>query len=283
MKRRSVLDRVGVLSMVSMLSVLVTACGAPARPSLPSGAGVPFPAFDTAYRQAIQGCAGVRTITAELALSGRAGETKIRGRINAGFAEPGDMILEGLAPFGKPAFLLAVRGTAATLVLPRDGRVLRGAEPAAIVEALAGIALSPADLRTAVAGCGLGTAVPGSGRSYGNDWAAAESSSGTVYLRRADGRWRVAGAEREGITVQYADFAGGRASTVFVRARVADLTLRLSQVEINVPLDPRIFDVEVPKNAEPLTLDELRRAGPLGEKGTVTVSVSGVENGDCPR
>ncbi len=113
---------------------------------------------------------------------------------------------------------------------------------------------------------------------------ALKSRSTAIPLDQTNLIWRaVAGAEREGITVQYTDFAGGRASTVFVRARVADLTLRLSQVEINVPLDPRIFDVEVPKNAEPLTLDELRRAGPLGEKGTVTVSVSGVENGDCPR
>ncbi|MEO6213149.1 MAG: hypothetical protein ABIP65_05930 [Vicinamibacterales bacterium] len=256
--------RLRELGAACALAAAVSACAPPSRPSLPSGAGTPFPAFDTAFQQAIQDCASVRTITAELALSGRAGATKLRGRINAGFAAPDEMVLEGLAPFGKPAFLLTARGGDATLVLPRDERVLRGAPPAAIIEALAGVALTPAELRTAIAGCGLGTAPPGAGRSYGDDSAAADSAYGTVYLRRVDGRWRVAGVAREGLTVQYADFAGGRATTVFVRAAVADLALRLSQVEINVTLDPKIFDLDVPKDAVPLTLEELRRAGPMG-------------------
>ena len=44
----------------------------------------------------------------------------------------------------------------------------------------------------------------------------------------------------------------------------ADLTMQLSQVEINVTLAREVFDVEVPRDAVPLTLEELRRAGPLG-------------------
>ena len=61
-----------------------------------------------------------------------------------------------------------------------------------------------------------------------------------------------------------------RPSTVRIRAiqgtaaGSADLTLRLSQVDINVPLDPRAFEAEIPADAAPLTLEELRRAGPLG-------------------
>jgi outer membrane lipoprotein-sorting protein len=257
------LRRIAAASALAMAAG--SACGGPSRPAFPSGSGSPFPGFDSAYQQATQECAGIRTITAEIALSGKAGSTKLRGRINAGFSAPGDMVLEGLAPFGKPAFLLAARGEEATLVLPRDERVLKGEKPAAIVEALAGVALAPAELRTAVAGCGLGTAVPAAGRSYGGDSAAGDGESGTVYLRRIDGRWRVAGAVREGLTLQYADFNAGRAATVFVRTAVSDLSLRLSQVEINAPLDPKVFEVDVPRNAVPLTLDELRRAGPLGE------------------
>lgn len=245
--------------------LFASACAAPSRPSLPTGAGTPFPGFDTAYQQATEGCSAVRTITAELALSGRAGGTKLRGRMNAGFSAPDDMILEGLAPFGKPAFLLAARAGTGTLVLPRDERVLRDASPAAIVEALAGVALTPAELRTAVAGCGLGTAAAADGRSYGDDWAAADTASGAIYLQRIDGRWRVAAVTREGLTLQYANFSGGRAATLFVRAAVADLTLKLSQVEVNGPLDAKVFALEIPANAVPLTLDELRRAGPLGD------------------
>ena len=47
-------------------------------------------------------------------------------------------------------------------------------------------------------------------------------------------------------------------------ATTADITLRLSQVEINVPLADAVFEVDVPRDAAPLTLEELRRAGPLG-------------------
>jgi hypothetical protein len=42
----------------------------------------------------------------------------------------------------------------------------------------------------------------------------------------------------------------------------------VSAVEINVPLDPRVFDLEIPSDAVPMTLEELRRAGPLGDRGS---------------
>jgi hypothetical protein len=52
--------------------------------------------------------------------------------------------------------------------------------------------------------------------------------------------------------------------------------LRSSQVEINTPLDNAVFYADVPANAVPLTLEELRRAGPLGgpdeTEGTVSES-----------
>jgi hypothetical protein len=41
-----------------------------------------------------------------------------------------------------------------------------------------------------------------------------------------------------------------------------DLTLGLSQVETNVPLDANVFRVEIPRSAGPITLDELRHARP---------------------
>jgi hypothetical protein len=41
-----------------------------------------------------------------------------------------------------------------------------------------------------------------------------------------------------------------------------DLTLRLTQVETNVPLDASAFRVDVPRSASPVTLDELRHARP---------------------
>ena len=40
----------------------------------------------------------------------------------------------------------------------------------------------------------------------------------------------------------------------------ADITLRLSDVDINTTLDPRTFAADLPERPVPLTLDELRRA-----------------------
>jgi len=245
-----------------------TAC-APKPPVLPTGPGMPFDGYAAAYQEATASCQDVRTITASMALSGKAGTTKLRGRIDAGFAAPGRLRLEGIPPFGRPVFELVADGARATLVLPRDERVLRDAPPDRIVEALAGVALGPDALRTIVAGCGFGAGAPAEGRTYPNEWAAVSSGETTTYLRRGGSRWQIAAATRGAMTVTYADYAGGRPSTIRLRAEsggrtTADLTLRLSDVDVNTTLDPKTFDVDVPPHAVPITLDELRKAGPLG-------------------
>ena len=249
--------------------VLVSACGAK-RFTPPSGPGTPFSGYASAYDQATGDCRAVKTMTATLALSGRAGTQRLRGRVDAGFAAPSQARLEGRAPFGRPVFILVARDdAAATLVLPRDNRILRAAPPAAIVEALAGVALTPAELRAAMAGCGFGGA-PADGRAYG-DWLVVDTPDASSYLRRTDGRWRVIASTRGPLTIEYRDFAGGRPSTVRMRTAAAsasggaptDLTVKLSDVSINVTLEPAVFEVEMPEGAEPLTLEELRRAGPL--------------------
>jgi hypothetical protein len=73
-------------------------------------------------------CRGARTLTAELALSGTRADA-LRGRVVAGFERPASMRLEGVAPFGPPRFILVARGGEATLLLPRDERVVHGASP----------------------------------------------------------------------------------------------------------------------------------------------------------
>lgn len=254
-----------------VLLFLVSACGAK-RFTPPAGPGTRYPGYAAAVEQATGECRGVKTMTATLSLSGRAGDQKLRGRVDAGFAAPSEARLEGRAPFGRPVFILVARDdVSATLVLPRDNRVLREAAPAAIVEALAGVALAPGELRAAIAGCGFGGAAPTDGRAYG-DWLAIDVRDGTHYLRRVDGRWRLMASTRGPLTIEYRDFASGRPSTVRMRATgsgpvsgaQADLTVKLSDVHINVPLEPEVFRVEVPAGADPLTIEELRRAGPLG-------------------
>ena len=251
------------------MGVFFAAC-APKAPALPTGDGTPYPEFATAHAAATRVCSGVKTISASMAMSGKAGSMKLRGRIDAGFAAPDRARLEGIPPFGKPVFVLVAAGGKGTLVLTRDDRVLRGAPPEQIVEALAGVALGPEALRTAVAGCGFG-ATPADGRSYSNGWVAATSPDGATWLRPSGGGWEIAAAERGPVTVLYSDYVNGRPSTLRIRSTsqgktTADITLRLSDVDINTTLDPKVFDItpDLPERPIPLTLDELRRAGPLG-------------------
>lgn len=257
-----------VLAACAAISAALTiaACGA-RRIELPSGAGAPAPEAATAYTDAIEACRGARTIRATLSLSGRAGSEKLRGDIDSGFAAPDSVRLEGRHPFGRPVFILAGTAPRATLVLPRDERVLRGVGAEAIVEALVGLPLGPSELRTIVSGCGFGPAEPGGGRSYSNGWTAVDAGGATNYLRRIDGRWRLVAAARPPLTVFYGGFASSRPSTVRIQSRgpvPADISVRLSDVSINLPFEAEVFDVEAPAGAVPLTLDELRRAGPLG-------------------
>jgi len=237
------------------------------RVSLPSGPGTPFPEAGAAYEQAVKECRSVRTIRATLGLSGRAGSTGLRGNVDAGFEAPEKIRLEGRHPIGRPVFILVSPGPQTTLYMPRENRVMQNASATDIVEALVGLRLAPHDLRTLVSGCGFDVGQPAGGRQYGGGLAAVTVGGSTSYLRQQQGQWRVVAAARPPLTVTYSVFASGRPSTLRLRsdgAPAADVTVRLSDVNINVTLEPEVFAVEVPAGAEPLTLEELRRAGPLG-------------------
>ena len=189
------------LALCIAASVALGACAA-RRISLPADPGAPFPDFAETYRAVTAACAGVRTLTAELALAGRAGAGRVRGRAIVGFARPDSMRLEGVAPFGPPAFILAARGANATLVLPRDNRVVRGAPPEEILDAMTGVALSPADLQAVLTGCVVPAGAPVAGRIHQNGWASIDVGDGaTLYLQREGSVWRL----RAGTAARMAD------------------------------------------------------------------------------
>jgi hypothetical protein len=254
-------------------ATLAAACGTP-HIKLPSGPGTLAPDSVAAYTDAVRECRGVQTMSASLSLSGRAGTTKVAARIDAGFAAPARLRLEGfprIAFGGKPFFVLVASGTDATLVLTRDGRVLRGAAPSAIVEALTGVALDPDEMRAMFSGCGVAAGQAADGRSLEHGWTSVQVGGATVFLRRIDNRWRVAGIRRGTLLMDYSEFTAGRPALVRLHNSpspgtvAADLSIRISQVETNTTLAPDVFSVDIPKDAVPLTLEELRRAGPLGD------------------
>jgi hypothetical protein len=180
------------------------------------------------------------------------------------------MRLEAVAPFGPPGFILATRGDSAVLLVPRDERVVRDQSAEAILGALTGVTLAPADLQAILTGCVVPTPKPVGGRLHSNGWASIDLERGaTVFLRRM-GTWQVVAARRNGWEVDYPAWQGAFPQTIRLRSASepadVDMTATLSQIEVNVDVDPKAFTVDIPPEVTPLSLEELREAGPLGER-----------------
>jgi hypothetical protein len=256
-----------------ILAALGIAGCAPKRVSLPTGSGTPIADAGPILSEAIGHCAALRTLTAEIGLSGRAAGQRLRVKLIAGFATPDGIRLEAVAPIGPPVFILASGGEATTLLLPRDDRVLTNAPPSAILEAMAGIRVEPAALRRLLAGCPPQDVDARDARTVGDDWVLTGAGDrGTAYFRRFKGHWRLTAVRGTSLDAELGE--GTAAQPAYVRLSSPretkgasfDLTLRLSQVEINVDVPGEAFTVRVPPKAVPITLDELRQSGPLRDR-----------------
>jgi hypothetical protein len=255
-----------------VLATCVLAVSCASSPNfLPSDDGVPFRDFIRAHQEASVACQDVRTFTAELSLSGRVSNEALRGRMLSGFARPSSLRLVGLVAFGQPAFILTAGRTGVLLYLPRDQRVLRGASAIDVLDAIAGVALKPEDLQAVLTGCATAAPRPVNGRLHRNGWVAVGLADGaTVYLESIDGTWRPRAARLAGLIVEYPRFRGSFPAEVVLRStrRDIEITARLDQLETNTEIDPEAFTVVVPKNAIPISLDELRAIGLLRAIGT---------------
>jgi outer membrane lipoprotein-sorting protein len=259
------------MALVGLSSV---SCAAPLM-KLPVGPGMPAPDAADALAQAAAACRRVKTLTAEIATTGSAGGRRVRGRLLAGVAAPASVRLEATAPFGPPVFIFVATGNDATLLLPRDERVLEHGRPDAVLDAVAGVPLDAAELYATLTGCAPAGS-PSSGRTLGADWRVVHLSAGPnnyeLYVRRDRGAqaWRLVATTRQGPTdgvvrVEYRDFQNGLPRAMHIRGdgfqgTTFDLTLALAQVETNVPLGDDVFRLEIPPSAVPITVDELRRA-----------------------
>jgi hypothetical protein len=244
---------------------------------LPSGTGTPISDGTEALREATTACRAVTTITAEIAVSGSVGGHGIRARLLAGLAAPALARLEAVASFGQPLFFFVASGGDATLFLPRDDRVLEHGRPEAVLEAVAAVPLDADGLRAVLTGCGVAPDAAHA-RQLGDDWRVVPDGERDLYLHR-DSRvagWRIVAAlHRESSTLAWrAEYGEPDAAVppnglprtvrlVSVGSNRFDLRLILSQVEINTKLDEGAFTIHVPATATPITLSELRTAGPL--------------------
>ena len=254
--------RLGLLAAAALMSV---SCAArlPPRPGGTPTASTDAPVI---FDRATAHCTGLRTMTMELGLSGRTGDEKLRGRVITGLERGGAARLEGLAPFGAPLFILAARDERATLLLPRDRRVLASTSVADVIERLTGLALGADDLLLALSGClGTGAEIAG-GREWPGGWRAVSApGERTVFLREQAGAWTVIAVDGGGWRADYAEFANAFPRVVRLRSAdgTVDLSARIQQLEVNTPIDAAAFEVTVPPGTSPMTIDELRSVAPL--------------------
>jgi hypothetical protein len=253
------------LWLVTLCTFALASCAA-RTPARPSGAETSDPTAIAAFTQATRQCAGLSTVTAELRLSGKAGGEKLRGTLHAGLAAPGALRVEAVAPFGQPFFILAGRDNRATLLLPRDDRILKDAPVPDVLERLTGLALSATDLRLILTGCLSVPAKPSNGRAFSGDWRAVTLDEGIVaYIRNVAGAPAIVAADHGNWRVDYSLHRNGFPRQVRIRsvAGDVDMTAALEQVEINTEIDAKAFEVAAPASAAPMTLDHLRSVVPL--------------------
>ena len=238
---------------------------------LPAGPGAPAADAADALAQATATCRGIRTLSAEVAASGKVGGQRFRITLLVGVAVPASARVEAVAPFGAPFFILAATNDDATLLLPRDERVLPHGRSADVLDAAAGVPLGAADLREVLTGCAPALREPQQGRALGVDWRMiADTAGDALYLHRAAGQpWQLAAVVRPAWRVEYHDPLNGLPRGLRITSAgggapgaAFDLTLALSQVETNVPLGPEVFRVDIPRTAQPITVEELKRARP---------------------
>lgn len=271
MSRRTARLRAWV-AVLALSGLVAAGCGA-ARQTLPTGPGRPVPDAVLLFNQAVAACRKVTALSAEMSVSGTAAGQRLRGRVLVGVAAPASALLDAAAPFGASLFIYAAHAGDATLLLPRDQRVLSHGDPAAVLEAVAGVPLDPSDLRQTLTGCAREGEAQ-SGRGFGESWRVVTVNEDHAYLRRLDGVWRLVALlhhedDGRGWRADYGDFARDVPQTIRLTSaddgRRFDLRLRLSRVEVNPRLGPEVFALKIPSSVSPISLEELRRTGPMSE------------------
>ena len=256
-----------VLIVALALSSLGAACGTRAF-LRPAGPAQPAPDAGAAWTEATAACRPVTAYAASLDLSGRLGAQRI-GRLagatlDVAVTQAGQVGLEARA---SGQFIFRLGGTADRAVLVLEDRIVT-APASAIVEALIGLKISPAFLLAILTGCvSVSPTVERAGR-FG-DVIEIANADATAYLTRQAGSWRVRAGQSGGISFDLTKYDRGLPHEISLRSAAGDgpavaVTLRVTRADANPSLPAGAFTVTEPPGSTPMTLDELRDAGPLG-------------------
>lgn len=233
----------------------------------PTGVPVPAPDGAAVWQQASSACRSTTTFSAHLRVSGKASGQRVRATIDGAVTASDRIYLRANAPFGRTAFVLAGTADRATLLLPRDNRVVT-ARAAEIVDALTGLAWGPRDLLDILTGCVVrGDATVEASRI--GDRLRVKASNAEVFLQRSRGDWEVEGGVVSGLAVGYGRRSGGWPGEVVISSQPGGsgaVALKIAVEQIaTTPLPDTTFVLTAPADAAPLTMEELRAM--FGGKG----------------
>ena len=237
----------------------------------PAGPGAPAPEAAAAWAEATAGCRTAQAYVAALRVSGRFGSERLWPVSIEAAVTADRSIYLGANAGGQSVFVLAGTANRATLWLRRDERVVAAA-PADIMDAIVGVSIPPDQLLAVLTGCVA--------RSFDMTRAArhgrllsVDTSDARLHLEQRDGQWRVKFAETDAFVVEFGAHDGALPKEIWmwsVRGRVPAASLRfvVTDPEVNGQIDPAVF--QLPRGAaaaSPLTLEELRAAGPWKDAG----------------
>ena len=254
------------------LACLLLAAGACARARVvfPTGPAEPVPDALQLWWSATQACKGAQTFSAEIQANGNVGSEKLRRvTLHGAMTRNGEIALLAVAPVGPAVFNLAGRADRATLTLPRERRVL--VAPAAdIVEALIGLHLAPDDWLDVLSGCVTGKPPDTGVRINGVTILSLKAGAGRLRLDQDGAAWRIVAGERSDLLVEYPQFDGRwpRVAKLTTRPGAAVsvlLNMAIGQIFVNTTIPKAAFEAPVSTGFQPMTLDELRAIGPLGD------------------
>ena len=247
------------------------ACATRAMFVPPAGPGTPVPYAAAAWTEATASCRQARSYAAAVRASGKFGSERL-WPVGIDIAVTIDQSIYLAAnAVGRSLFVLAGTGNRATLWLRQEERVVTAA-PAEIMDAIAGMSLAPDRLLAVFTGC-VARSFTITGAALHGRLLAVDTADARVYLEQSQGRWRTKAATTDAFVVEFAGYQGVLPGEVWIwsvegREPASSVRFVISDPEIDGQIPAGVF--QVPRGAagaKPLTLEELRAAGPWKERG----------------
>ena len=237
----------------------------------PAGPGAPVAYAAAAWTEATANCRNARSYAAAARASGKFGAERL-WPVGLDIAVTTDQSIYLAAnAVGRSLFVLAGTGNRATLWLRQEERVVNAA-PADIMDAIVGVSIAPDRLLAVLTGC-VARSFDVTRSALHGRLLAIDTADAHLYLEQMNGQWRTRAATTDAFVVEFAAYAGALPSDVWIwsvagREPAASVRFSISDPEIDGQIPAGVF--QVPRGAvgaKPLTLEELRAAGPWKERG----------------